>query len=69
MGEVQSRDHVVGPSYNRYTSYRFTSISPTLYCPYAWNGPLSRYVKLWVAHTPGMPGTFSSPPASKETTS
>ena len=24
------------------------------------NGPLTRYVKLWVAHAPGMPGTFSS---------
>ena len=23
------------------------------------NGPLNRYVKLWVAHAPGMPGTFS----------
>ena len=22
-------------------------------------GPLTRYVKLWVAHAPGMPGTFS----------
>ena len=26
------------------------------------NGPLARYVKLRVAHAPGMPGTFSSPP-------
>ena len=25
-------------------------------------GPLSGYVKLRVAHVPGMPGTFSSPP-------
>ena len=24
-------------------------------------GPLVRYVKLWVAHAPGMPGTFSPP--------
>ena len=23
------------------------------------NGPLTRYVKVWVAHAPGMPGTFS----------
>ena len=23
------------------------------------NGPLTRYVKLQVAHAPGMPGTFS----------
>ena len=31
----------------------------------AWNllhGPLARYVKLRVAHAPGMPGTFSPPP-------
>ena len=26
------------------------------------NGPLTRHVKLWVAHAPGMPGTFSLPP-------
>ena len=26
------------------------------------NGPLARYVKLWVTHAPGMPGTFSTPP-------
>ena len=25
-------------------------------------GPLTRYIKLRVAHAPGMPGTFSSPP-------
>ena len=24
------------------------------------HGPLARYIKLWVAHAPGMPGTFSS---------
>ena len=29
--------------------------------------PLTRYVKLRVAHAPGMPGTFSPPPTSKET--
>ena len=33
------------------------------------NGPLTRYVKLLVAHAPGMPGTFSPPPISKETAS
>ena len=26
------------------------------------NGPLARYVKLRVAHAPGMPGTFSQRP-------
>ena len=31
------------------------------------HGPLSRYVKLRVAHAPGMPGTFSPRPTSKET--
>ena len=25
------------------------------------NGPLTRYVKFWVAHAPGMPGTFFPP--------
>ena len=29
------------------------------------NGPLARYVKLRVAHAPGMPGTFSSPPQNR----
>ena len=32
------------------------------------NGPLTRYVQLRVAHAPGIPGTFSPPPTSKETT-
>ena len=32
-----------------------------------YDGPLTRYVKLWVAHAPGMLGTFSPPPTSKET--
>ena len=30
-------------------------------------GPLTRYIKLWVVHAPRMPGTFSPPPTSKET--
>ena len=30
------------------------------------NGPLAKYVKLWVAHAPGMPGTFSPPPPVSE---
>ena len=33
------------------------------------NGPLTRYVKSRVGHAPGMPGTFSPPPTSKETAS
>ena len=36
---------------------------------YAYNGPLTRYVKLRVVHAPGMPGMFSPPPTSKETSS
>ena len=31
-------------------------------CSWGYNGPLARYVKLRVAHAPGMPGTFSPPP-------
>ena len=31
-----------------------------------WYGPLTRYVTLWVAHAPGMPGTFSLAVDSKE---
>ena len=37
------------------------------YC--ACHGPLTRYIKLRVAHAPGMPGTFPPPPTEKETTS
>ena len=33
------------------------------------HGPLVRYVKLPVAHAPGMPGTYSIPPTSKEAAS
>ena len=33
------------------------------------DGPLTRYVKLRVAHAPGIPGTFSPPLNSKETAS
>ena len=33
------------------------------------HGPLTRYVKLWVAHAPGMPGTFSQSSTSMETAS
>ena len=32
-------------------------------------GPHTRYVKMCVAHAPGIPGTFSSPPTSTETDS
>ena len=30
------------------------------------HGPLTRYVKLRVAHAPGRPGTFSPPPTSRK---
>ena len=33
-----------------------------------WHGPLTRYVKLWIMHTQGMPGTFSPPPTLKKKT-
>ena len=32
-----------------------------------YDGPLTRYVKFRVVRAPGMPGTFSPPPTSKET--
>ena len=31
-----------------------------------YHGPLTRYVKLWVAHAPGMPGTFSPPSGASD---
>ena len=33
------------------------------------HGPLTRYVKSWGVHAPGMPGTFSPTPTSKKTAS
>ena len=34
--------------------------------PTIGHGPLARYVKLRVAHAPGMPGTFSPPPLGSD---
>ena len=52
-------------------AFYLSSTGPTvLWCiqeGFVCNGPLTRYAKLWVAHAPGMPGTFSPPPTSKET--
>ena len=31
-------------------------------CVITSNGPLARYIKLWVAHAPGLPGTFFPSP-------
>ena len=43
------------------TSIDYTSIG-------SWpHGPLTRWVKLLFVHAPGIPGTFSPPPTSKET--
>ena len=39
----------------------------TLWWEVPIHGALTRYAKLRVAHAPGMPGTFSLPPTSKET--
>ena len=38
-------------------------------CPRLFDGPLTRYAKLRVAHAPGMPGTFSPQSTSKENAS
>ena len=35
----------------------------------SYNGPLTRYANMRVAHAPGMSGTFSPPPTSKQTAS
>ena len=39
---------------------------PGCRCNRTMHGPLTRYVKLRVAHAPGMPGTFSPHPTSKK---
>ena len=38
------------------------NVSLLMYSNCIHHGPLVGYVKLWVAHAPGMPGTFSPPP-------
>ena len=44
-------------------TYNWTSHNPVLRGSLAgYHGPFDRYVKLRVAHAPGMPGTFSPPP-------
>ena len=50
--------------YRRIDSVMTTYIWITRANSHGWAtiyGPLTRYVKLWVAHAPGMPGTFSLP--------
>ena len=51
------------PFFYEMQSLHFTAVYWWL-CTRLWflHGPLARYVKLWVAHAPGMPGTFSPPP-------
>ena len=44
---------------------QFVTVSLCHYCLRKWfvaYGPLARYVKLWFAHAPRMPGTFSPTP-------
>ena len=49
---------------------KLTSIQVVGWCKQATShGPLTRYVKLRVAHARGIPGTFSPPPTLKETAS
>ena len=51
--------------YKRRSSERMVLLLvPLAYVSAIWgyHGPLDRYVKLWVAHAPGMPGTLSPPP-------
>ena len=47
----------------------FISFRVYQFCYRLIHRPLTRYVILWVAHAPGMPGTFSPSPTSKETAS
>ena len=39
-----------------------SSVEDQVQFGFLFHGPLTRYVKLRVAHAPGMPGTFSPPP-------
>ena len=43
-----------------FANLAFSNITGPYWCLTApYHGPLDIYVKLWVAHAPGMPGTFS----------
>ena len=46
----------------RLTTSTVINESPAIAYSMPSHGPLTRYVKLRVAHAPGMPGTFSPPP-------
>ena len=50
----------------RLLTKRISGVMDNLGDRWRYNGPLNRYVKLRVSHAPGMPGTFSLPPTSKE---
>ena len=54
-GIVPSRLHIVR---RVFFSWRISHWNPVM----IRHGPLTRYVKLTVAHAPGMPGTFFPPP-------
>ena len=45
------------------------SVDSAMHSIMVMHGPFTRYVKLQVVHAAGMPGTFSPPPTSKESTS
>ena len=45
-----------------YESRRLTKSGAKMAFKIQYHGPLTGYVKLRVAHAPGMPGTFSQPP-------
>ena len=44
---------------NENPSFWNPTLPVTIASQYYQHGPLTRYVHLWVAHAPGMPGTFS----------
>ena len=70
-GPVWLTKSLTGISQDRIMSF-WTRCEMSPSCDPLYNrvyGPLTRYAKLRVAHAPGMPGTFSPLPTSKETAS
>ena len=64
---VREHPHVEkGPSIQWVLKNHSMTMTDTLHCikrgSIMWHGPLTRFVKLRVAHAPGMLGTFSLPP-------
>ena len=64
-GDPKRKLHITGVWWEQSTVNRWialTKCQAVMGKVFPYYGPLTRYVTLWVAHAPGMPGMFSPPP-------